>query len=276
MTATKPYPRTYRMFVDGTYSNGGEDRYVTHPKFAIDPIHHIRAFELIQKDVIELFDYIEPADSNEKCYSYRIHSLLLRLCIEFEDNVKAILYENGFEKRDKSGKLIRLNISDYKKIESTHFLSKFEVKLPFWSGIKGDRKPFLDWKNGHNSLTWYEAYNDIKHDRRQKFTQANFGNLIDAYCGLLVLLTSQFGLNDFIPRTSVLALAGSSDGFESPIGGYLRIKFPQSIPVNERYEFRWTDIQNDNEPFDKIDYLKMYKEKLITKSVDNNLLENDV
>lgn len=264
MTITKPYPRTYRMFKDGTYSNGGEDRYVSHPKFAIDPIHHIRAFELIQKDVIDLFDYIEPADSNEKCYSYRIHSLLLRLCIEFEDNAKAILYENGFEKKDKSGKPVRLNISDFKMIESTHYLSMFEVRLPFWSGNNGERKPFLDWKNGKNSLGWYEAYNDIKHDRRQKFIQANFSHLIDAYCGLVVLLTSQFGQNDFVPRPVLLALEGSADGFESPIGDYLRIKFPQSIPVDERYEFRWTDIQNDNEPFEKIDYLKMYKEKLIT------------
>lgn len=257
MTITKPFPRTYRMFLDGTYSSGGEDRYVSHPKFAIDPIQHIRAFELIQKDIIELFDYIEPADSNETCYSYRIHSLLLRLCIEFEDNAKAILYENGFDKRDKSGKPIRLNIFDYKKIESTHFLSLFEIRLPFWSGNNGDRYPFLDWKNGKNSLGWYEAYNNTKHDRRQKFTHANFGHLIDAYCGLLVLLTSQFGRNDFIPRVVVLALEGSTDGFENPIGDYLRIKFPKSIPMNDRYDFNWTDIENDDDPFDRIDYSKV-------------------
>jgi len=247
------------MFLDETYSSGGEDRYVFHQKFAIDPLHHIRAFELIQKDIIELFDYIEPADSNESCYSYRIHSLLLRLCIEFEDNAKSILFENGFEKKDKTGNTLRLNITDYKMIESTHFLSSFEVRLPFWSGINVDRKPFLDWQNGKSTLPWYQAFNDIKHERSQKFTCANFGNLIDAYCGLLVLLTSQFGLHDFVPSQAVLALEGSSDGFESPIGSYLRVKFPKSIPAEERYNFCWTDIQNDDDPFNRIDYSKVTK-----------------
>ena len=257
MTITKPFPRTYRMFVNETYTNGGEDRYVFHSRFADDPLQHIRAFKLIQKDIIDLFDFIEPSDVNEPCYSFRIHALLLRLCIEFEDNAKAIFFENGFPKKDKSGKPVRLTIADYRKIESTHFLSSFEVKLPIWSGNKGQRYPFLDWKQGSNTLSWYEAYNDTKHDRRQKFSRANFGHLIDAYCGLQVLLTSQFGLHDYSPGPVLLALEGSADGFEEPIGGYLRVNFPKTIPINDRYDFDWTKIKNDIDPFDKIDYSKV-------------------
>lgn len=257
MTITKPFPRTYRMFVDGTYEKGGEDRYVLHPKFAYDPHQHIRAFKFIQKDIIDLFDYIEPSDVNEPCYSFRIHTLLLRLCIEFEDNAKAILFENGFSKKDKNGKLVWLTIADFKKIESTHYLSSFEVKLPNWSGNNGQRHPFLDWNQGRSTLSWYEAYNDIKHDRRQKFTQANFGHLMDAYCGLEVLLTSQFGLNDYSPGPTLLALAGSADGFEKPIGGFLRVKFPKSIPIIDRYDFDWTTIETADDPFDRIEYSKV-------------------
>lgn len=257
MTVPKPFPRTYRMFEDGTYSNGGEDRYIYHPKFADEPLQHIRAFNLIQKDIIDLFDYVEPANTNENCFSFRIHSLILRLCVEFEDNAKAILQENGFTKLDKSGKQIRMNILDYKKLESTHFLSSYEVRLPNWSGYHADRLPFKDWKDGKDSLGWFEAYNDSKHDRRHKFNQANFSNLIDAYTGLLVLLTAQFGLNDFSPGPAVLALEGSEDGFENPIGGYLRVKLPKAIPINERYSFRWEELKNDPNPFDKIDFAKI-------------------
>jgi hypothetical protein len=35
-----------------------------HPKFAVDPHHYVRAFLVLQKDLLELFDYIEPADKN--------------------------------------------------------------------------------------------------------------------------------------------------------------------------------------------------------------------
>jgi hypothetical protein len=54
--------------------------------------------------------YVEPADKNLECYSYRIHALLLRACIELEANCKAILKENGYSKGG------NWKIDDYKKI----------------------------------------------------------------------------------------------------------------------------------------------------------------
>lgn len=55
----------------------------------------MRAFLLVQKDLQELFDYVEPADKKLCCYSYRIHELLMRTCIEVKANCKAILSENA-------------------------------------------------------------------------------------------------------------------------------------------------------------------------------------
>ena len=77
MSISLPYRRTCRQLVDGSYANNGHGGYVTHPRYANDPEHYVRAFLLIQKDLIELFDYVEPADQNLVCYSYRIHELLL-------------------------------------------------------------------------------------------------------------------------------------------------------------------------------------------------------
>ena len=100
MPVTCPYRRTCRQFVDGSYSEGGRWQYMLHPKFAQAPEHYVRAFLLLLKDLQELFDYIEPADKNLHCYSYRIHALLLRACVEVEANCKAILKENGYSKSD--------------------------------------------------------------------------------------------------------------------------------------------------------------------------------
>ena len=74
---------------------------------------YIRAFLLIQKDLLELFDYVEPADQNLDCYSYRIHELHMRACIEVEAHCKAILSENNYVNPDKSSEW--WNVKDYRK-----------------------------------------------------------------------------------------------------------------------------------------------------------------
>lgn len=136
MPIDRPYHRTCRQFIDGEYQEGGRGGYMIHPKFAQSPAHYVRAFLLILKDVQELFDYVEPADKNLQCYSYRIHALLLRACVEVEANCKAILQENGYSRAGD------WNMNDYRKVEHTHRLSKYEVEVPHWSGSAALRRQF--------------------------------------------------------------------------------------------------------------------------------------
>src|SRR6266478_9389592 len=116
-----PYRRTARAFLNGCYF-GGRLGYIRHPKFAENAEMYIRGFLLLQKDMVNLFEYIEPVDQNLRCYSFRVYELLLRACVEVEANCKAILRENGYTK---SG---YMNMRDYKKIDSSHRLSSYEVK----------------------------------------------------------------------------------------------------------------------------------------------------
>lgn len=94
---------------------------------------------LIVKDLRELFDYVEPADVNLSCFSFRIHSLLLRACIEVEANCKAILQENKYDPRKKSDKW---SMTEYRNIERSHRMSEFQVQLPHWHGHNEVRSPF--------------------------------------------------------------------------------------------------------------------------------------
>jgi hypothetical protein len=220
---------------------------MVHPKFAESPEHYIRAFLIILKDLQELFDYVEPADKNLTCYSYRIHALLLRTCVEVEANFKAILKENEYSRPGD------WNMNDYKKIEKTHFLSSYEVKVPNWTGTGAIRFPFSAWSTG-GSLPWYQAYNTTKHDRHSAFEQATFEHLIDACCGLLVILSAQFETNDFSPSNTLLALQGPRDGMESGIGGFFRVRFPANWAPELRYDFDWQNLKNDADPFQNIDY----------------------
>src|SRR5882724_2346626 len=139
MTVLKPFKRTARPDADGKYSDYG--RYVKHPQYAAEPAHYVRAFQILQKDLLHLFDYVEPADKNNKCYSYRIHELHTRACIEVEANCKAILTENSYKKKAND-----LTTSDDKTLETTHHLSSYKGRLPIWHGDNKPRRPFAGWK----------------------------------------------------------------------------------------------------------------------------------
>ncbi|MCL4195499.1 MAG: hypothetical protein KJZ87_27425 [Thermoguttaceae bacterium] len=243
MPVTKPFKRTVRQLVDGSYANNGNGRYVAHPQFATAPRQYIRAFDLIQKDLLELFDYIEPADVNLQCYSYRIHELHLRTCVEVEANCKAILSENRYVRADGCD----LNVTDYRKLNVTHHLSSYEIRLPLWHGPTTTRAPFAAWQ-GPGSLPWYQAYNAAKHDRHNQFHQSNFGNLIESVSGLVALLAAQFHTEDFQPAVLGLEWGRPDGGFQTAIGGYFHVKFPKDWVDADRYGFTWSNLEQDTNP----------------------------
>ncbi len=260
MSITTPYYRNCRQFIDGSYSNSGQSLYILDPLYAIEPEQHIRIFLLILKDFKSLSYYIEPSDKNLMCHSLRIHELLMRSCVEVESNCKAILNAHGYtEKQNRNGDLVRMNMSDYNKLEVTHHLSAYQIKVPYWKGVKGLREPFKCWSDTTRpNPAWYEAYHATRHNRHVDFEKANFENLIDAICGLLVLLSSQFYTEDFSPGSRSLGLSGygPNDGMKAAIGDYFRIKFPD-WPSSERYSFtsdEWKKMKQNGKPFQVFDY----------------------
>ena len=161
------------------------------------------------------------------------------------------LKENGYVKKG------NMNIGDYMKINVTHRLSSYQVRVPNWSGSENIRCPFKPWAN-RQLLPWYQAYNTTKHNRHEEFENATFEHLLDAACGLLVLLSAQFATNAFSPGPVFLSLHyGPNDGMESGIGDYFRVKFPDDWPDEMKYEFDWQTLQKEDDPFQTIDYSKI-------------------
>lgn len=254
MSVDRPYHRTCRQLLDNSYANSGNGLYVSDRRYARDPEHYVRAYLILQKDMQELFDYVEPADENLASYSYRIHELLLRACVEVEANCKAILLENGYPAQSKD-----LTMADYKKIEHSHRISSYKVRIPTWTGDNGTRLPFLAWQAG-KSLPWYEAYNAAKHDRHAAFKKATFENMLDSICGCVALLSAQFLGEDFTFQPARLTTAEPADGMLEAIGSYFRIQYAE-WPVAERYHFTWHVLKNDAKPFQKYPYPAPTKRK---------------
>ena len=245
MTIEKPYIRTCRQLSDGSYARSGNGAYVEDNRYAHMPQRFTRAFLLLQKDMLELCEYIEPADKNLGTYSYRTHELLLRACIEIEANCKSVLLENGYSKSPTD-----MTMRDYSLLEQSHRLSAYKVQLPHWEGKGSTFQPFSMWATG-GSLPWYQAYNTTKHVRSEEFHQATFDAMLNAIGGLAALLWAQFRDNDFLSSQSFFALESSK---ESAIGGYFQIEPPDDWPVDQRYDFQWQALKNQADAFQKFEY----------------------
>lgn len=256
MSFTKPFHRNYRAVIDGPNAGYSDWAYIVDPNYCQYPEHYTRAFNIIQDDLLKLFQAIEPSDINSNTYSYRTHELLMRICIEVEANFKAIFKENIFNPTYSNGPNIgqerperSWNMNDYKLINRTHKLSDYSVEYPIWRGEQNTKIPFSNWNND-GSIDWYQTYNKAKHDRLNAFQDANFSTLLDAFAGLAILLSAQFRTEDFQPGPSLLATESSNVG----IGGYLIVNFPTTWTIEEMYNFNWADLGNEEERFNKIDY----------------------
>lgn len=246
MALHKPYHRIHRPMINGD----GEWDYLHDSEYAVKPDHYTRAFLIIQKDIKNLFEYIEPADQNLKTFSFEIYQLLLRTATEIEANFKAILNENNH--------IIKQNkytINVYKKINVSHHLDAYSAEFPIWTGEKKIFKPFGPWKEGKR-LIWYDAYNLCKHDRVKNLHLANFENLLNAFCGLFILLTAQFGRYSYEPGPTLLSL-GAEDSYlkrDFGIGDYLIIHSPDNWDENDYYDFNWNDLKERDDRFENFNY----------------------
>ena len=245
MAIKKPYHRLYRPMIEGRYGGDYQHDY----NFAKDPTHYTRSFFMIQEDIKKLFRYIEPADQNLQTYSLEIYQLLLRTATEIEANFKAILRENEYNKSQ------NLNIHDYKKINHSHHLDAYSAEFPIWTGEKRIYSPFKPWRT-KDSLNWYMAYNQCKHDRIKNLHFANFENLLNAYCGLFILLCSQFGSCSYEPGPVLLCLGQDSNYYHGDfgLGDYLIIHYPTDWAQDDYYDFDWNELKNTEKRFSKFDY----------------------
>ena len=259
MPHNKPYHRTYRPVNENLINSGYSDwAYIIDQSYAQNPEHYVRGFLIIQNDIFKLFEYIEPSDENFKTHSFRIHELLMRICMEIEANFKSILRENIYNPKDKDGKSRpekSWNFEDYSLVNKTHHLDEYKAKFPVWKGVKSSFQPYECLKRKKVVPVWWTAYNKSKHDRYNNFEYANFENLLNAFAGLFILLTSQFGTLDFKPGRRYIEENGYcyyGGGFG--IGDYMLVDLPENWDEDEMYDFDWKQIEKEEVKFERFDY----------------------
>ena len=254
MSTQKPYHRIWRptkgyswgndIFVDDEKATYPSLNYLYDDLFAnqLEKKSLITATRLILRDLNELFDYIEPCDDNLQTYSHRIYELFLRAATEFETNCKGVLKANDYsgprEEKDWS-------IKDYFKVARPTRLNEYKICFLRWA-TNHEFEPFVEWNpSRRETLSWYDSYNKVKHDRFTNFHKASLENLMNAIAGLLCILHSQFG--DGMAEVGFNGIETSSID-ESVVETELFTIHAPHFPEAEQYEFIWDTLKKTHNP----------------------------
>lgn len=259
MSIVKPYFRIWRPVKGYDWGKAkfpfGDDN---EPKPTLDYLYDdrfanqqekkslITSTRMILRDLNNLYDYIEPSDDNLSVYSHRIYELLLRTATEFESNSKGILKANGYSKPESDW-----CIKDYFKISRAARLNEYSLTFGRWATAH-EFKPFMEWNPSRREpLPWYDAYNEVKHDRYGNFKKAKLEHLMNALAGLICIMHAQYGEGMSHVGYSELGTNNIHEGtVETPM---FTIKAPH-FPDDEQYGFIWDNLANIPQPVQKYNF----------------------
>jgi hypothetical protein len=256
MPLEKPYYRCYRPNIKETNLE-----YLRDNRNVKNPHDYIRKLEILYSQLEKIFEYVEPEDSNGDTYSIQLSSMLLDICTTIEANFRSIMDKNGYKKNPNISHekdIKSWNINDYYKVNISHHLSSYEIKIPFWKGINNIRKPYEIWESSKNSPQWYQSFNHVKHNMIDKFSEATLNNVIDAFCGLVVLISAQFFDEEILidNQATVFGNYGYTEEreYRDSIKTPFLLKFPTDWSEDEKYDFEWKDIKDEKASFEKYPY----------------------
>ncbi len=155
------------------------------------------AYKRLEKEVLELSEYIHISDDQLDVYSLKIGDLLVRTAIEADTLVKLLYRENGGTKPN--GKDLYFDTDCFKLLEDKWTLSKKTIVVTapsfFLTGNRMLRPLHKAYKRGTSSSKWQIAYQAVKHDRVNNQKSGNIGNLLLALGALYILNIYYRGAN---------------------------------------------------------------------------------
>jgi hypothetical protein len=147
----------------------------------------LQTVRLLLSRLDEILLYIEPSNTTMSAFGHKTRELLIIACTEVENVWKQFLRAAG---RAPLGRDFTTN--DYVALCNT--LSLPEYELSFNAHNSPPIRPFLGWepRRPTQSLLWYDAYNQTKHDRETHFSRATLENCFAAVGACIVLFCVRF------------------------------------------------------------------------------------
>lgn len=221
----KYYRRMYRPVFD--YE---EDTVTLSAQDVLSLISGLGQLAVLVEQLSRLLRVVFPENHNLDVYGYEIRNLIILACTEVEAQWRGVLRMNHY-----NGSQGRFSTNDYVKLLAPLKLTEYQVSLPLYPQIPLI-SPFVGWdqQKPTQSLSWYEAYNAVKHDRENEFPQAKLRYAIDAVVACAVMLQAQYGV---IPV------------WRDYLGQFFRFDKKPMWPAREQYLCREKQWQSVDFPF---------------------------
>lgn len=133
-------------------------------------------FLSLEQDLDETSRFVEPR-GQENVYSFEFAKILILSCTEIESVFKHIC------------KVVANTsvgtMADYKSIILNRFPRITEAKVSV-RRLGTSIYPFMGWDTG--KLSWWDAYQKVKHDRGMHFTDATYRNVLYSVAALYILI----------------------------------------------------------------------------------------
>jgi hypothetical protein len=183
------YPRIWRTGL-GREQCGDPVLRVEETAFRGSFVNSLEQIEGLFDDLLSIFRVVHPAMNNLDAYGGAIRDIIILACTEVESQWKGVLEANGVPSNGTYFKTL-----DYVKLLPAMKLDQYEVGLIRYPRISATA-PFMGWdaSKATQSLTWYTAYNKVKHDREINFEEASLKHAIEAVAACAVMLAAQFGV----------------------------------------------------------------------------------
>jgi hypothetical protein len=137
-----------------------------------------------------VFQVVHPVQQNQHAYGHEIRNLIILASTEVESHWRAVLKENDFEPSNGRS----FTTTDYVRLLAPMKLDEYSVSFPRYPWLE-PVSPFKCWDllKPTQSLDWYDAYNQVKHDREAKFQCAKLAFSIQSVAACAVMFAAQFG-----------------------------------------------------------------------------------
>lgn len=250
LTLAKPFPRIYRPAKSHSYE---AYQYLVDSRYCGHRSELARMYLFLESKLLNIFNFIEPTTQNFKTHSIQNYELLIQACMEIENNFKEILTANRYP-----GDTQNWTMKDYSKLNEILKLNEYSWQLNI-SNEKHVFCPFQAWSNNSENcsrLDWYHSYNQVKHNRTTRFSEASLENDLFALTGLLTLLYAQFGpYSTTINHTGSLASLTDDGLYIEHSQVLFNLKNKPKFNTEEFYDFDWNLLQKEECPFSPLEIL---------------------
>lgn len=239
-------------------------------------------YKNLEKEFIQLADYIHFADDQMKVYSMYIGDLIIRCAIEIEAISKELYFNLGWNSdpvEDGNKRDLYFDTDCLELLEKEWMLSKKQVIVSastfyFTEDTNRILAPLYKAnKRGTSGSKWKQAYQAVKHNRKSSLKMASIENLLHSM-GALFILNLYYKNETF----SIGRVYRTNNEFDNRVGSDVFSVFTYSatgLKMSPNMDDSSIAEQPDND-LDKSLYIIKYDDISFKEMYESNLKDNEV